>query len=254
MRRRMLAITMTVCAAFAVTAVEARAQATAPSAEALLDDFVKAMGGREALAKLNTRVIKARIEVPAAGVSMSVTTWSARPDKMRALIESDVLGRIERGFDGTVGWEVTTTSGPRVYEGAQLDDFARDNRFDGLAAWRDWVVKAETQGAADVDGKPAWKVLVTPKRGGAQTFYFDQASALIVKLETTARTPAGDIPVGIFFSDYRDVGGVRMPHRVRQVAASQELVSTLQSVTLNAEIPAGQFDLPKDIQALLPKK
>jgi hypothetical protein len=185
---------------------------------------------------------------------MSVTTWAARPDKARILIESDVVGRIERGFDGTVGWEVATTSGPRVYEGAQLDDAARDNRFDGLAAWRDWVAKAETQGAADVDGKPAWKVLVTPKRGGAQSYFFDQASSLIAKLETTARTPMGDVPVGIFFSDYRDVGGVRMPHRVRQLVADQELVSVIESITPNAEIPAGQFDLPKEIQALIAKK
>ena len=52
-----------------------------------------------------------------------------------------------------------------MLEGAQLDDVVRDSRFDGLAAWRDWVAKAETQGAADVDGKPAWKVLSDAETG-----------------------------------------------------------------------------------------
>jgi len=252
MRRWTLAVT--VCALAVVAGVEIRAQETTPSAETLLDNYVKAIGGRAASDKVNTRVIKARLEVPAAGLSMSVSTWTARPNKARTILESDAVGRIERGFDGTVGWEVTTTTGPRVYEGAQLDDAVRDNRFDGLVTWREWVAKAETRGAADVDGKPAWKVLVTPKRGSAQTYFLDQASSLIVKLETTARTPMGDVPVELFFSDYRDVAGVRMPHRVRQLLAGQELVSVLESVTPNAEIPAGQFDLPKEIQALLAKK
>jgi len=252
MRRWMLAVT--VCAAVVVAGVEIRAQETTPSAETLLDNYVKAIGGRAASDKVNTRMIKARLEVPAAGLSMSVSTWTARPNKARTIVESDAVGRIERGFDGTVGWEVTTTTGPRVYEGAQLDDAVRDNRFDGLAAWREWIAKAETQGAADVEGKPAWKVLVTPKRGGTQTYFFDRASSLVVKLETIVRTPMGDIPAEAFLSDYRDVAGVLMPHRVRQLVTGQELVSVIESVTPNAEIPAGQFDLPKEIQALLVKK
>jgi len=254
MRRWTLAVTVTVCAAVIVAGVEIRAQEATPSAETLLDNYVKAIGGRAASDKVNTRVIKAKLEVPAAGLSMSVSTWAARPNKARTIIESDAVGRIERGFDGSVGWEVTTTTGPRVYEGAQLDDAVRDNRFDGLVTWREWVAKAETRGAADVEGKPAWKVLVTPKRGSPQTYFFDRASSLVVKLETIVRTPMGDIPAEAFLSDYRDVAGVLMPHRVRQLVTGQELVSVIESVTPNAEIPAGQFDLPKEIQALLVKK
>jgi len=105
-----------------------------------------------------------------------------------------------------------------------------------------------------VDGKPAWKVLVTPRRGSAQTYFFDQASSLVVKLQMIVRTPAGEVPVDTYLADYREADGIRMPHRLRQVAAGQELVTTLESVTHNTEIPAGQFDLPKEIQALVAKK
>jgi hypothetical protein len=62
------------------------------------------------------------------------------------------------------------------------------------------------------------------------------------------------VPVESYVSDFRDVGGVRLPHRIRQVAAGQELVTTVESIAHNVEIPAGQFDLPKEIQALLGKK
>jgi hypothetical protein len=256
MRRHPVAVI--VCAAVVLAALlsgcEARAQTVPPSAETVLNNYVKAVGGRAAFDRLNTRVAKGRIELPAAGISMTLTTWVARPNKTRTLVESDLVGRIERGFDGTVGWELTTTSGPRVLDGAQLDDAVRDSRFDGLVAWREWVVKAENQGAADVEGKPAWKVLVTPKRGAPETLFFDQASFLLVKIEMTVRSAMGETPTESFVGDYRDVGGIRLPHRIRQKAASQELVTTIESVTHNGEIPAGQFDLPKEIQALVPKK
>jgi zinc protease len=255
MRRH--AVAVIVCAAVVFAAAlsrsEARAQA-APSAETVLDNYVKAVGGRAAFDKLNTRVAKGRIEMPAAGISMTLTVWVARPNKTRTLIESDIVGRIERGFDGSVAWELSTTGGPRVLDGAQLDDAVRDSRFDGLTGWREWVVKAENQGAADVEGKPAWKVLITPKRGATETLFFDQASFLLVKIEVTVNSAMGDVPTENFVGDYRDVGGLRLPHRIRQKAAGQELVTVLESITHNGQIPAGQFDLPKEIQALVAKK
>jgi len=255
MRRGMAtAVVAAIVVASVLLAVEVRAQATPPSGETLLDNHVKAIGGKAAFDKLNNRAIKARMEVAAAGVSMAVSIWAARPNRIRTLVESDLVGRIERGFDGETGWEVTTTSGPRVIDGAQLDDLVRDSRFDGLAAWRDWVAKAETQGASEVNGKPAWKVLVTPKRGSVQTYYLDQTSSLAVKMETVLKTAAGDIPTESYMDDYRESGGVRLPHRVRQLVAGQELVTTLENVAHNTEIPAAQFDPPKEIQALVAKK
>jgi zinc protease len=244
-----------VCAALAAAGVlvsaEARAQPKPPGGDAVLDRYVAAIGGRDAYAKFNNRLIKARLEVPAAGLSMTVTNWNARPDKARTLVESDVVGRIERGFDGAVGWEISITQGPRILDGVQLDNAARESRFDGLVAWREWVVSAENQGAADVDGKPAWKILVTPKRGTPQTCFFEQATSLLVKIEMVVPTVTGDVPTETFVGDYREVSGVRLPHRTRQRVGGQELVTVFESVTYNAEFPAGQFDLPKEIQALL---
>ncbi len=244
----------TVTAAGVLAGVEVRAQAAPPEGASLLDGHVKASGGRAAFDRLTTRVAKARTDVTGANVSMAATMWAARPNRALTVVESDLVGRIERGFDGTVGWELTTTAGPRVLEGSELDDAARDNVFDGLASWRDWVAKVETQGAAVVDGRPAWQVLLTPKVGSARTYYFDQASALVVEVEIVVRTAAGDVPVASFASDYRDVGGVLMPYRLRQVAAGRELVTTFESITHNVEIPAGRFDLPKEVLALVPKK
>ena len=172
---------------------------------------------------------------------------------MRSVAESDVVGRIERGFDGGIGWEMSTTAGPRVLNGVQLDNAVRDSPFDGLVSWRTWVAKADTQEAVQVDGKAAYKVLVTPKRGTPQTYYFDQASSLAVKVETVVPSAMGDVPVEAWLCDYRAVDGVRFAHVIRQRTAGREIVTTLESVAHNPQVPPGQFDPPKEVAALLKK-
>lgn len=250
MRRSVLAFTL--CAVVG-SATLAGAQGTAPSASAVLDKYVAAIGG-PAWRKVSSRVVKATIQMPAAGVSMSATIWAARPAKTRTLIESDMIGKIERGYDGTVGWEINPMQGTRVFEGVELDNAARDGNFDGLVNWKDWVATADNKGPADVDGKPAWKIVVSPKRGAPQTYYFDQATGLAVKVEMSVQSAAGEVQSETYPGDYREVAGVRVPYRVRQTAGGQELVIVLDSVSFDTAIPASQFDPPKEIQALLASK
>jgi len=166
-----------------------------------------AQGG---LAKLNTRAIKARLEVPAAGVSMAISIWAARPTRTRTLVESDIAGRIERGFDGTSGWEVSTTGGPRVLVGAQLDDMARDATFEGLAVWRDWVDKTETQAPPTLTGSPRGRSNHA-KAGIRADLLRRSGDVLVVKMTMTVRSAMGDIPAESYFSDYRDAGGSESP-------------------------------------------
>lgn len=85
MRKLMTAVGIceVVVAALLMAGIEVWAQATPPAAETVLDNYVKAIGGRAAFDKLNTRIMKARLEMPAANLSMAVTGWAARPNKTR---------------------------------------------------------------------------------------------------------------------------------------------------------------------------
>jgi hypothetical protein len=253
MRRATMTAIGMACTLALAAAVPGAAQTALPTGSTLLDQHVEAIGGKAASDKLSVRVTRGRIEVANAGISITLTNWTARPNRVRSVAESEVVGRIERGFDGSVAWEVSTTAGPRLLDGVQLDNAVRDSPFDGLVSWRAWVARADTQEVAQVDGKPAYKVLVTPKRGSTQTVYFDQASSLAVKIESVAASTMGDVPVETWLGDYRAVDGVKIAHVVRQNAAGRQVVTTIESVVHAIEVPAGQFDPPKEVLALLKK-
>jgi hypothetical protein len=96
-------------------------------------------------------------------------------------------------------------------------------------------------------------VLLSPKEGKPVTQFYDKKSGLITKSMATRTTPMGDITAEIFLDDYRDEGGVLMPHKLTNKVATQEFHITVQSVEVNAELPKDRFDLPDEIKALQPK-
>jgi hypothetical protein len=99
--------------------------------------------------------------------------------------------------------------------------------------------------------KPAHKVVLTPRDGKPQSFYFDQVSKLLVKVELTVENPVGTIPVETFLEDYRPIDGIALPHKARIVAMGQERFLTTESIEHNVDLPPDRFDLPAEIRAIV---
>ena len=59
------------------------------------------------------------------------------------------------------------------------------------------------------------------------------------------------MPIETFISDYRNIDGVLIAHRMVQKIAGQEIVITLDSVKHNVEMPKDRFDAPAAIKELM---
>ncbi len=44
--------------------------------------------------------------------------------------------------------------------------------------------------------------------------YFDKQSGLLLRLVRWSSTPIGKVPVQVDYADYKDVGGIKFPHRL----------------------------------------
>jgi hypothetical protein len=224
-----------------------------PKAEKILDGYVEAAGGLAAYDAITNRFTKGSLELVAQGITMNLTVYSAKPNNVYLLAEAEALGKMESGVSGDVVWANSVMQGPQIKEGQEKIDSMRDATFDRLIYWRKNLKGAETISLESIDGKPAYKVVTTPKQGKEQTLYFDQASKLLVKIESTVVNQMGEIPVEAYIEDYREIDGVRLPHRTRVNVMGQERLVTTHSVEHNVQIPPGRFNLPADVQALLDK-
>lgn len=224
--------------------------ASLPDGRQLVEKYIEATGGRQIREKLTSRVVESSVKVPAANLSGTSTSYT-QGDKVLVLVDLEGVGSERRGTDGLVYWEISTNTGPRIFEDKELDFWKRAFRLDSDLELDRFYESIETTGVADVDGKPAYKVVFTTHNGATETRYYDQQSGLIVKVEQVVPTLMGPLPVSSVQSDYRDVSGIKMPFKiVETLAGAQEVIVTINKIDLNVDVPAEQFELPAEIKKL----
>lgn len=250
----------TVCAAtaflLAAATYQAAAQAPAaalPTGDAVLTKYVEATGGQAAYDAIKNRVVQGQMEILGAGVVLSLTVYAAPPASVYTQVDSEATGRIESGVSDGVAWENSAIRGAIVKDGVERDDALRDATFDRLAHWKDHLKSAECTGVAEVGGKPAYRVVVTPKAGSPQTFYFDKESGLLVRSESTVQSPGGPVAVVAEPGDYRKVDGITIPFTNRVELMGQKRVLSIAKVEHNVAMPPDRFALPAEIKALVKK-
>ena len=225
-----------------------------PAGESLLDRYIEVTGGKAAYEKRKSEVVTGRLEFAALGIKGKMTRYAAEPDKYYSSTEIDQIGKVEMGVSGGVAWENSALLGPRVKSGEEKAQSLREARMNASYHWRDLYTKAETTGLEDVDGKPCYKVVVTPKEGKPETLYFEKDSGLLKKTTVIAASQMGDVQAEIIASEYKDFGGILVPAKATQKAAGQEFSIIIDNVAVNPEIPAERFELPAAIKALVDKK
>lgn len=221
--------------------------------EAVLDKFIEATGGHAAYEKIKAEMATGTVEVM--GMTGTLTSYRAAPDKSYSLVDfSAGPGKFEEGTIGGVAWALDGMQGARLKEGDERSAALRNAALNMETHWHDYYKKAEFAGTEDVNGKACYKLVLTPNDGGAETRYFDKTSGLLTKVIMPVTTPDGTATAEMLMSDYRDEDGILIPHSVDQKLPGVELAIKIQSVKHNPEIPAGRFDPPAEIKALMDKK
>jgi hypothetical protein len=224
-----------------------------PSGDSLMELALTRGGGAEAYARARNFVMTGTVDMAGHAITGPISVYQ-EGDKSYSVIELPGVGKVEEGFDGETAWEMSALQGPRIKEGEEKAAFVRASKLTLLGSWRADYKSARTLGAEDLDGKPAWKIELTPREGRPEIYYFDQKSVLLVRVTRTLSTAMGDIPVEVVFSDYRAVDGIETPFSMVQKAMGQIINMHFDKVAYNATIAPDRFALPEAVKALLEKR
>jgi hypothetical protein len=97
------------------------AKATAlPTVDNILDNYVKALGGKEALEKITSRSVKGTFDIEAMSISAPIEMYAKAPNKTAMKIDVPNLGVVNRVFDGATGWDSSPMTGLRELSGLEL--------------------------------------------------------------------------------------------------------------------------------------
>jgi len=244
MRRLFVPALITLIVNLSQPAARGQSKPELPKAETVLSQFVEATGGEAAYKKLKNRVSTGTIEITGANVMGKIKVTQAAPNKVLIVTNLGPVGESKQGSDGKDAWEISTINGERDLNGEEKETFIREADFYKELLWKDLYAKVECVGTEDVEGKAAYKIVLTPKSGKPTTQFFDKTSHLLVKQVATATTPMGDIQVEVYPSDYKAVDGVQIPFTVTQKVLTQQIVVKLTDIKHNVDLPADTFKRP----------
>lgn len=217
------------------------ARLTVPSAAEIFRQNTEALGGREAVKKIKSRVTRANAEIPAMGLKGTFETYSAAHNKSLTILNLVGYGEVFNGFDGSVAWVKDPAQGLRSKSGEELEQVKSTADFYSSIDREKKYPNAEVAGLTKIGDAEAWIVKVDANT----TLFFDKRTGLLLKSERTTVRGGTKMSIAIIYEDYRDVDGVKHPFTVRQSMHGGELVLQTTEVKQNVEIADSKFSKPK---------
>jgi len=234
--------------ALATVALAAPVSAQTPSAEAVLDRYVEAVGGADALAAHDYR--RTQSEMSMQGMTMTVERLQARPNRLVNIVNVPSMGMEQRtGYTGEVAWGLNPMQGPQLLEGEAAEAIAMEARFNSTLDLAPSLQAMSVTGESSLGDRPCWQLEATHNGGQQATYCFDKESGLLLGVTRQQETPQGTVEAQVTFEDYQEYDGVRMPTVTRMNVMGQQMTLTLTSVS-HEPIDESEFALPAEVAAL----
>ena len=153
-------------------------------------------------------------------------------------------------FDGTSGWKLRPFLGRREIEPYSAEEMllaSQQTDLDGpLIDFAAKGNKLALVGTEPVEGRDAYKLKLTMSNGQVRNVWVDAQTFLEVKIDGSRQLDGKPRPVWTFFREYKQVGGLMIPHLLETTAegvkGSQKII--IEQVALNPIIDDSRFAQP----------
>jgi len=221
---------------------EGEAHAGLPTPDQVLDKYLAAVGGAEAVSKIKTRVQKGKID--AFGTQSPVEVYSEAPEK-RVSITHLPPGESVTAFNGEAGW-LSRPNGFHRMTGAETEAARLDAQLHFPVQLRELYKEFHVLPGEDIGGRPT--ILVSAKASGKPDLrlYFDQENGLLLRQIRYAETPLGRNPTQIDYGDFRVAGGVKIPYKWTLMRPGGSFTIQIEQVQQNVPVDEKLFVMPSE--------
>jgi outer membrane lipoprotein-sorting protein len=227
------------------------------TAAQIVDKNVAARGGLAKWKAVQSMTLSGKMDAGGkVDTMLPYTVQMKRPNKQRLAIEFAGQTSLQV-FDGQKGWKLRpylNRADPEPFSADELSKTQEGPGLDGqLIDYSAKGNKVELEGTETVEGKATYRLKVTNKQGHANHVWIDGTTFLEAKIEGQPHRFDGKMrPVETYYSDYKAVDGVMIPHlsetRVQGVRATHKM--TVETVALNTKLDDTLFAKPSP--AVLP--
>jgi outer membrane lipoprotein-sorting protein len=228
--------------------------AAAQTADEIVKKVLEARGGIQKIKAVQSERISGHVSF-AQDMEGTFVVELKRPLKMH--VEITVQGqKIIRVYDGkSTGWMVNPFVENKEVEplpSEEVKNISDESDFDGpLVDYKSKGNQIEFSGKEILDDKPVFRLKLTNKNGDVRSYFFDASSFLLLKWEGVRKSGDQEIPWESFFSDFREVQGLKYPFRIAQGSPGTEIKQTLiaEKIEIDPQLDDSRFTKPAPSEA-----
>jgi hypothetical protein len=213
---------------------------TLPSVKQILDRYVQALGGADALSKINTRIAKGS-RIGADGVLVPEEVHQKAPDKLLTITSYPQVV-FSNGFNGTVVWGHSSREGATPLPDQLVVQIKRDAVFNKELKTEQLYSSLTVLGKISVRDADAYVIEAKPADGPVEKLFFDVKTGLLVRRYTESDTPLGKLPLQTDYEDYRDVDGIKQPFLIHWSFPGRVWGRKIDEIKQNVPLDDTKFD------------
>ena len=211
--------------------------------EQIFTRYTEAVGGQEAIDRVTSYKTKGTFEL--AGRRGSIEIWGKDPNKNLTVLEFPVIGTVKKGFDGETQWVQTPAGTVTDSSEQEIAEVERDAEIYRAGKIKNLYEKVKLERKAWLSGRDVYMIEGIPAKGPSEKLFFDIENGLLVRWDMARKHPKrGTVFVKVHLDDYKDVGGVKVPHKVRFAFESFSFTITVDELQHNVAINDAVFKKP----------
>tara|TARA_B100000029_G_scaffold389840_1_gene386313 strand:+ start:4849 stop:6984 length:2136 start_codon:yes stop_codon:yes gene_type:complete len=216
----------------------------------ILRNSVEIMGGFDAFASVESIETTATVKIKRSEneIVIELRSLVSFPDRARLIMETP-MGKITRLLIGNQAWIIDPTGARQ-----QAPPRIKDSMTEGL--WHNLIflychinnqnMQIQSLGNDHVEGRETEVLLITPPNLNPFKLFLDKETMIPLKISRQNISQQGPILIETMLSDYRVINGMKLPFRITNTHNGEQADTfSIQTVTINPDIPPTVFEQPK---------
>lgn len=205
----------------------------------VVDDYIRALGGREKLENVND--LKIEMSGNVQGMDVKLNVFQKKP------------GMLYQNLDAGAFQQTTIYNGEKAIQkgmgqtqeitGAALDALKLQAVIFPALNYDELGVQPELTGMETIDSVDAYRLSLTLPNGNKSMNYYDAENGLMIRQVIPMETPQGVVNQTIDYQNYQEVDGIKFPFTIIQQIGPQRFEMTTQSVEVNPGLEDSQFSI-----------
>ncbi len=199
------------------------------TAKDVIETYLKAIGGRKKLKSVEDRTTIMLGDMM--GQTLNIFINQKAPNKLRQSIRSGEMKQTLI-YDGIKG-EMIVGDKKIKLEGKELDKLKADAEMNFLFNPAAYGVTIELIGIENVDSTKCYKIAMLSEGGAKWYQFYSIESGLKIREDKEYETPDTILVQETYYSDYREVDGLKFPFKMKQIFGAQTIDLNVISIKIN---------------------